>query len=145
MGVLVLQASFMRRLQVGHEGDSGMHAERRLGLEGCSLVSIPEKQGGLPKVTQRERCPCGAWKPLPHSPRPTQWSQCFSSVEPLLAVQSTREMCVLKEGVVPPQRPRRTGGSLGFRDSVGEVWLSVRTRAVSSPEVAFFPMMLHGP
>lgn len=47
--------------------------------------------------------------------------------------------------MAPPQRPRRTGSPLGFRGTVGEVWLSVRARAVSSPEVAFLPMMLHGP
>ena len=42
---------------MSHEEDSGMHIERRFGLEGCSLSNILEKQDGFPKVTQRESVP----------------------------------------------------------------------------------------
>lgn len=59
-----------------------------------------------------------ACKPLPYSPPPTSEERCFSSVEPLLTAPSTRDICVLKEGV-------------------GEVWLSVRACAGSSPQVAW--------
>lgn len=108
-GVLALPARFMRRLQVGHEGDSGLHDEGRLGWEGSLLLSILEKQNGFPRVSERvlslwrtafhpfER----ARQPLPHSPPPSSGSSSFSSVEPLLAAQATRAICVLREGVAP--------------------------------------------
>lgn len=76
-----------------------------------------------------------ACKLRPHGPPP-----CFS--EPLLTARSIGKS-VLKEGGVPEQKLRQVVPCGPSGVSVCEVWSSIPPGTVSSPKVAFPPMLLH--
>ena len=93
-GVLVLQACFVRRL---HEG----RAEAGLEAEGCFLLGFLEKRDGSPRTLRESPVPA----PLPFV---LEKGQVHCSHMVLCSAQgalvdsaASREICVLKEGIVP--------------------------------------------